>query len=296
MSFFQVAQILPEQYRIQAEQLTPEEGNRAEEIRLRVGRPMSLVFPEGEYFLKGQTVITEDIAELIERASQSSVHAVMDQLRNGFLILPGGHRVGLCGTAVIQGGEVYALRQYSSASIRIAHEVKGVALPILGQVSKNGRLQNTLILSPPGLGKTTLLRDMIRAVSEGDGVMSQRVGVADERGEVAALYHGEAQLDVGPRTDVIEGCKKAQGLLLLLRSMSPQVLAADEITAPEDVDALLQAYGCGTVLLTTAHGINRDDLIRRPVYRRLIGEGVFEKLITISSDGGSRLYEVEDLL
>ena len=171
----------------------------------------------------------------------------------------------------------------------------GVSAPVLDGLCPGGVLTDTLILSPPGLGKTTLLRDIIRRVSEGEGCRSRRVALADERGEVAALYHGVPQLEVGRRTDVVEGCPKAQGLMLLLRAMGPQVLAADEITAPEDVAALRTAAGCGVTLLATAHGADRTDLERRPVYRALLEERLFRKLVRIRPEGPGRAYTIEEL-
>ena len=145
------------------------------------------------------------------------------------------------------------------------------------------------------MGKTTLLRDLIRLVSEGEGCAPLRVSLADERGEVAAMYNGRPQLEVGRRTDVVEGCPKAQGLMLLLRGMNPQVLAVDEVTAPEDVQALTAAVGCGATLLATAHGSELADLERRPVYRPLLKEGLFRFLVRIRREDGGRVYTVEEL-
>ena len=156
-------------------------------------------------------------------------------------------------------------------------------------------MSDTLILAPPGLGKTTLLRDLIRSVSEGEGCAPLRISLADERGEVAAMYNGVPQMEVGRRTDVAEGCPKAQGLMLLLRAMNPQVLAVDEITAPEDVQALTAAAGCGVTLLATAHGESRADLERRSLYRPLLEEGLFRFLVGIRREGEGRAYTVKEL-
>lgn len=290
-----VAGILP--LRLRREVLERPEGEltRIEEVRLRLGQPMSLVLPEGEVFLDLEPVTAQELDQLLELASRSSVHAVMDQLRQGYLTLEGGHRVGLCGTVALRNGEIHSLRRPSSASIRLARQVPGACRELLPQLCPGGRFQSALVLAPPGLGKTTLLRDLIRAVSSGEGCQGLRVGLADERGEVAALREGLAQLAVGPRTDVVEGCSKSQGLLLLLRAMNPQVLAVDEITAPEDVDALVQAAGCGAELLATAHGGSVEDLSRRPVYRRLLSEKIFHHLVTIRRINGIRRYTVEEI-
>jgi len=294
-AYEQAARALPVRLRREALSLSAEERSRAEELRLRVGWPMAVQLPEGEIVSPGEAVRREELDQLLEIASRASVHAVMDQVRRGYLTIEGGHRVGLCGTAVMEGGEIRSLRSLSSVDIRIARQVPGAAGPILDRLCPGGRLADTLILSPPGLGKTTLLRDIVRKVSEGEGCLPLRVSLADERGEVAALFDGRPQLEVGRRTDVVEGCPKAQGLMLLLRAMGPQVLAVDEITAPEDVAALRTAAGCGTVLLATAHGTGPEDLARRPLYRPLLEEGLFQRLVRIGWQDGRRHYTVEEL-
>ena len=192
--------------------------------------------------------------------------------------------------------ELRGLRRLSSAAVRVARQAVGAARPVSDRLlRREGTLYSTLILAPPGAGKTTLLRDLSRAASDGEGMTPHRVGVADERGEVAALWNGRPQLEVGARTDVLEGCPKALALMLLLRAMNPQVLAADEITAPEDVRALISAAGCGAALLATAHGWDRRDLEERPLYRELMAAGVFRRLVLIRREGDRRRYEVEEL-
>ena len=280
--FEQAARVLPLRLRQEAMALPAEQRARVEELRLRWGRPMTAVLPEGERPLGGEAVTGQELEQLLELASRASFHTVADQLRRGYLTIEGGHRVGLCGTAVVRDGELRGLRRLSSAADRL--------------VRREGTLYSTLILAPPGAGKTTLLRDLIRAASDGDGMAPQRVGVADERGEVAALWNGRPQLEVGGRTDVLEGCPKALALMLLLRSMNPQVLAADEITDPEDVRAMVSAAGCGAALLATAHGWDRRDLEERPLYRELMAAGVFRRLVLIRREGDRRRYEVEELL
>lgn len=290
--FEQAAAVLPPELRQQALALPAQERERAEELRLRCGWPMAAVFPEGEVPLGGRKLVTQDLELLLEIASRASVHAVLSQLREGYLTIEGGHRLGLCGTAVLENGQMRNLRSLSSVSIRIARQHPGAALPLLSGLMEGGRLCSTLIAAPPGMGKTTLLRDLVRCISDGDGTPPLRVGLADERGEVAALYGGVPQLRVGRRTDVIEGCPKAQGAMLLLRAMNPQVLAMDEITAPEDVGALLTAAGCGAVLLATAHG-EGDELTRRPLYRTMLEERIFQRVVSIQRTEQGRSYTVD---
>ncbi len=294
-AYEQAVQALPVRLQKLALELSRERRGQVEELRLRAGQPMAALFPQGEQTLGDRPVESRELEQLLEIASRASIHAVLDQLRRGYLTIEGGHRIGLCGTAVMERGEIRTLRQLSSASIRIARQVKGACAPVLDRLCPGGRLEDTLILSPPGMGKTTLLRDLIRAVSRGEGCLPQRVSLADERGEVAALWGGVPQLEVGPRTDIVEGCPKDQGLMLLLRAMNPQVLAVDEITAPQDVAALEMAAGCGVTLLATAHGQGLADLRRRPLYRGMLEKKLFRRCVLIEREGTERRYRVEEL-
>ena len=291
----QVLNLLPRQLRQAAESLTPEEQARAEELRLRVGHRMTAVLPEGERFLGGEPVTPELLEHLLEIASCASVHSVLPQLREGFLTVEGGHRIGLCGTAVMEHGRIKMLRDLSSVSIRIARQHIGVGREVAKKLYDGHGLQSTLILSPPGGGKTSLLRDLIRIISNGEAGRGLRVGVADQRGELGAAYRGIPQLELGRCTDLLTGGPKAEGLMILLRAMNPQVLAVDEVTDPEDTRALLTAGGCGVSLLASVHGQSREDLARRPVCRELMESGLFRRLVTICGGGDKRKYTVEVL-
>lgn len=296
--FRQAAALLPLRLRQAAERLSGEQQRQAEELRLRNGYPITVSGPDGERVIPGceQQPLTErDLGQVLEIATQASAHTVLEQVRNGFVTVKGGHRIGICGSGVVRDGEVCNLRRLSSLSIRVARSVPGVAAGILDGLTADGVLQSTLILSPPGGGKTTLLRDVVRAVSDGDGVTPMRVGIADERGELAAMYDGMPQLNVGRRTDVLDGCPKGTALLMLLRGMNPQVLAADEITAPADCAALEAAANCGVTLLATAHASATEDLYARPLYRRLLEAGVFRRAVLIRGGGKNRTYHVKPL-
>lgn len=295
--FAEAAALLPFEFRQAAFGMQDAEKARIEEFRLRLGRPLMVSDLNGEYPVRGCETRLEpsDLGTVLEIASQASAHTVLDRVKSGFVTIKGGHRVGICGSAVVKDGEIYNLRQISSMSIRIAKEVPDAAAGVLPELVEGGVLQSTLVLSPPGMGKTTLLRDLIRRVSDGVGVLPRRVGVADERGELAAMYDGFPQVSIGARTDVVDGCTKAAALTMLLRGMNPQVLAADEITAAADVSGMEAAAGCGVTLLCTAHGGSASDLWTRPLYRRLMEAKLFQKVVLIRLIDARRHYQVLDL-
>lgn len=266
-----------------------------EELRLRRGFPMAALLPGGEAEMDTPPVGGEELRQVVENATQSSAHTALDKVCQGFVTLRGGHRMGLCGTAVKKDGKIVTLRELSSLNLRVARQVTGPAGQVLPALMEGGRFLSTLILAPPGTGKTTLLRDLVRTLSDGEGCPPHRVSVADERGEIAALWRGEPQLYVGRRTDVLDGCAKAEGLSILVRGMNPQVAAVDEIASAEDARAVMEAAGCGVGLLATAHGAGVDDLRRRPALRELLGAGVFRRLAVVERRGGGRSIRVEVL-
>ncbi len=227
----------------------------------------------------------------MENATKGSLHSVLEPLRGGFITIEGGHRLSLCGSAMLKDGALSHVRDISSVCIRIAREKIGVAVPILPKLFEQGQLQNTLILSPPGMGKTTLLRDIIRMLSCGEGVSPLRVSVADERGELAGCMAGTPQMDIGPRTDVWSGLPKADAAVMMLRGCSPQALALDEITAPGDVSAAEMCQGCGVAVLATAHAAGTEDLRRRALYNSL--PEIFSRVVVIRMEHGMRRYSVE---
>ncbi|MCL1821043.1 MAG: stage III sporulation protein AB [Oscillospiraceae bacterium] len=244
-----------------------------EEIRLRAGRNLGVVACGRETLLP-YTVTNADVAGVVEIGTQGSLHTALDSIKQGYITVRGGHRLGLCGTAAVREGQVEFLRDISSVNIRIAREKRGICESFADKLYDGGRLRDTLIVSPPGMGKTTVLRDLIRFVSD----KGLRVSVADERGELAACHEGRPSLDVGKRTDVMDSCPKYTAVFMLLRAMGPQVIAVDEIT--DDVSPIAAARSCGVSLLATAHG-------ERAVHREL-----FERFIYIDIQGGQRRYTV----
>ena len=285
--FHTAAQLLPERLWRAAYSLNEQQRQDCEEIRVRLGRPLAATVA-GEILLLGDSAVLptgEEMDELLARATECSVHSYLDQLWQGYLTTRHGHRLGICGQ--FSQGETRLLRGLSSVNIRVARQVHGLAkeLPFLKEPS----FQNTLILAPPGAGKTTLLREMCRELS-----MRFRVALADERYEIAACAGGEPRFNVG-LCDVLSAGNKGETIPMLLRSMSPQILAMDEITRAEDCESLLECAGCGCSLLATAHGSEIEDLHKRPAYRRLLDAGLFQQVILIRRSGRERRYRLEAL-
>ena len=291
----QAAAILPSRLRKAALCLSDEDKARAEELRLRAGRPLTVLLPEGELALDVD-VEPEELETLCDIATEFSRYAASETIREGFLPVRGGFRVGLCGTAVMKNGMNTNLKNLSSAVVRIARERKGVAEAVAPRLFRDGVFLNTLILSSPGGGKTTLLRDLVRCLSEGGSDHpAQRVSLIDERGEVAVVHRGAPQMDVGPRTDVLDACPKALGVPIVLRAMNPQLIAVDEITVREDLTAMSLAAGCGVGLLATIHAADVPELLRKPLYRQLLENQVFRLAVRIVRDERGRAYELEEL-
>ncbi|WP_409968435.1 stage III sporulation protein AA [Bengtsoniella intestinalis] len=214
-------------------------------------------------------------------------------MRQGYVSVEGGFRIGFCGTGVIKAGEICNVKDFSSAVIRIARERKGIADNICPQLVDNGRVVSTLIVSPPAGGKTTLLRDMVRQFSNGiSEIQPQRITLVDARGEVAAVHFGVPQLDVGRHTDVLDGYPKEQGMMIGVRTMNPQILAVDEITNPLDLEAMVQGAYCGVSLFATVHGTTMAELAHNP-YIEVCWRVVFQRVVTISCGNSGRIYKVE---
>lgn len=275
------------------------------ELRLRVNEPFIMVFPFGEYFINEDLGLTQnegnaykvtqaDIRSTVDFVSDYSLYAYEDELRQGFITVRGGHRVGIAGQVVLHNGRVRSVKHISFINIRLAHQIKGCGRELLPYIIKEGRLLHTLIISPPGRGKTTLLRDIIRLVSDGNSYSKgMNVCVVDERSEIAACYMGVPQNDVGIRTDILDCCPKAEGMLMMLRSMNPKVIAVDEVGSRDDIDAISYVINCGCGILATVHGDSIDDIRTKPVLRKLVEEKVFDRYIVLGGKGS--IGEVESI-
>lgn len=270
-----------------------------DEIRVRCRRPLMICCHTGDLFIQnnGQTsknpensllVMQEEIQSIFQAACQHSVYAYEEEMRQGFLTLKGGYRLGLAGRLTVRRGSIAALSHCAGFCIRIMRELKGSADKAIRIVRPEKQVYSTLIISPPMMGKTTLLRDLTRQISDGlFGMDGKRVCLIDERAELAGCVAGVPQLDVGLRTDVLDGCPKAIGMMMALRSLSPQVLVTDELGGEEDAKAVMEAAFAGVKVLATVHGQDENDLMQRHGMRLLIQERVFERYIVLGKHPGN---------
>ena len=264
-----------------------------QEIRLRAGRPLAIVERGREVFLTGDgartreagaawRVTAQELRETMEFVGEYSLYAYEDELRQGYLTIRGGHRVGVAGRTVLDGDKVKSVRYISCVNVRLSHEVPGCADPVLPYLWGDEGLLHTLIISPPRCGKTTLLRDMVRQISDGSRARrGYTVGVVDERSEICGCFMGIPENDVGVRTDVMDACPKAEGMMMLVRSMAPEVIAVDEIGRYEDIDAIETVLYSGCRLIATVHGSSLSDIQAKPLFQRLAQEQVFERYVIL---------------
>lgn len=264
-----------------------------QEIRMRAELPLIIITDSGEIVTKYRCRL-EDIKSVAKRVSNYSFYAFEDDMRQGFITVSGGHRIGITGEWVIDNANVKTLRNISSVNIRITKEIIGISDDLIPLITENDRVQNTIIISPPKCGKTTLLRDIARNLSTGminRRISGKKVAIIDERSEIAGSFEGIPQMDVGIRTDVYDNCIKCEGMLMAIRSMSPEVVICDEIGSDRDIQALITAYNSGVSIITSIHGYDIDDLYNRKVFQGLLENKIIKRVVELSNRKGPGTIE-----
>ena len=289
-------------------------GENIEEIRLRINKPLIINGNQRDYFYNEKNknldmnmgnayvVTKEDIEQTFQIICKYSIHSFMDDIKKGFITLRGGHRVGIVGKAIVEEGKVENIKHISSLNIRISKEVKNCSDKVMNHIIKSPKtINNTIIISPPQCGKTTLLRDIVRNLSNGSDKFNfkgVKVALIDERNEIAGSYLGIPQMDVGIRTDIIETCPKDMGIIMVLRSMSPNVIVTDEIGTEKDIKALYTALNGGVGLITTVHGDSIEDIRNRKELKNLLDEELFKMVILLSARKGpgtvEKIYDLQE--
>lgn len=286
---------LPERLRLILALVRPDLLDSVVEIRLSIGQPLRVVLPERDYMLTASgeagngaadvyRCTAEDIQRVVQAVSKNSLYALEEELRMGYITMDGGHRIGLAGQAVMETGRLKAVKNISSLNIRVAREVKTCADAVMPYLfDRENRIVSCLVIAPPRCGKTTLLRDIARNFSGGCGDFpGVQVGVVDERSEIAACKNGVVTVDLGSRVDVLDGCPKAIGILMLIRTMAPAVIVTDELGREDDAMALEEALNAGVGIIASAHGTSLEDVMNRPHVGRLVRQGYFDRYVILS--------------
>lgn len=259
-------------------------SDKIEEIRLRSNKPLCIKIGQ-ENKLIDYIVKQQDVLQSFEKVCENSVYSYKRQICDGYITIRGGNRVGIVGSAIVDNGQVININYISSLNFRIARQIIGCSNLVVRELIdyENDSLYNTLLISPPGCGKTTLLRDIIRNISNGiEDFKGRTVGVVDERGEIAAMYKGIPQNDIGIRSDVIDNMPKPEAMRILVRSMAPDVIACDEIGSLEDIKAIDYSMCSGVKGIFTAHGSSINEIERNPEISKLLDKHIFERIILLN--------------
>ncbi len=274
-----------------------------QEIRMRANQIICIYMDGVEYYIDESGMITNDpkdaikatiqeIEDVIHHLCNYSIYAYEHERKQGFITVEGGHRIGMVGQSIIENGKIKNLKHISAINIRIAHEIKGVADGVIPFLYEKGVLCNTIIISPPFAGKTTMLRDLIRQVSNGNTYCSGiNVSVVDERSEIGGAYMGIPQNDLGIRTDLLDGCPKVEGMMQLIRAMSPGMLAVDEIGSEEDLHAIEQVLRCGCKIIATIHGTNIEEFQKKGNFQGMIQQKIFSRYVVLKRVNGKCMVQ-----
>ncbi|UTR14477.1 stage III sporulation protein AA [Salipaludibacillus sp. LMS25] len=285
----EVIRIVPKSVKNFLKAYTEKDWQLIEEIRLRTGKNIEVIRTDGLPSSEPSPLFSEqDAAMMLSLLSQHSLYRLEEELRRGYITISGGHRVGIAGRVVVEAGKVKGLREIGSFNIRIAKEKVGVSEPYINAIFKQNKWLNTLIIGPPKTGKTTLLRDLARQISQGierKGIKARNVAIIDERSEIAGCIRGVPQHHFGCKIDVLDACPKAEGMMMMIRSMSPDVLIVDEIGREEDVHAVMEAVYAGVTVISTVHGTSVRDVVKRPTFKQLITHEAFHSAIELTHVG-----------
>lgn len=262
--------------------------DKLQEIRIKVNKPIIYVLDKRE-IISSLVCLQEDMKVIMQKISNYSLYAHEEDMKQGYITINGGHRVGICGKCVLDEKGVKTIRSIASINIRVSRAVLGCSNNLMKYLVKDNRVLNTIIISPPKCGKTTLLRDISRNISDGFNLANlsgKKVCVIDERSEIAACYEGIPQMNVGLRTDVLDNCIKSSGIMMAIRSMSPDVVICDEIGTEKDMESILAARTCGISVISTIHGFDIEDLKERFIFKDIIKNNIFDRAIILNSKNG----------
>lgn len=287
---------LPKNIVSKLQHIPPHQLEQLEEIRLRINRPLELSL-NGQINFIHHLFSEEDAVHLLNKISHFSIYTLEEELRRGYITIEGGHRVGLAGKVILENGSVKAIRDIASFNIRIAREKIGIANLLVPHLY-NESWFHTMIIGPPQTGKTTLLRDLARIISSDDEYgrfKAYKVGIIDERSEIAGCVNGIPQMTFGARVDVLDACPKAEGMMMMIRSMSPDVLVVDEIGRKEDAEAIMEAVNAGIKLMMTTHGSSLFEIKNRPTLKPILEMGIFQRFILLNRrDGPGKIVSIQD--
>ncbi len=262
--------------------------NEVQEVRVRVNKPL-MCYRHNNEIISSYITTKEDIKVIVQRISNYSVYAFEEEIKQGYITIKGGHRIGISGDCVIEGGRIKTIKNVSSLNVRICKQIMGCSDSLMHYITENNRIYNTIIISPPKCGKTTLLRDITRNLSNGInrlGLKGKKVAVIDERSEIAGCFEGNPQMDVGIRTDVYDNCIKSEGIMVAIRCMSPDVVICDEIGTKKDIESVIMALNCGINLITSMHGYGVEDMKERFIFKDILDNKVFSRAIILSNRNG----------